>query len=374
MQYRRAAVSLVVAVATTAVLGGACASSIDTGEVSARSGDYGARLETSTTIDRVQAILSGRRRGSGSGAQRADVAQQLLDEVARNPEFAAQLQNLTPDQLAELTGLSIDQLDDLGITPATVASLGQALVATQGTQGGTGADTGDPSAAVYGAAAGLLSDEALRVLSEADPTALAAVYGAATKVDPSVTEPLGKWLQLMDPNGLGKYSEDQSALAVLAVLLGAQLGQDAVPLENFAKLPPDLQATLSGVAGLAEGITPKVVKELNRVSVILGPNVFRAIGASFALLDRPDVAEVVGKAMDDPATFASIVASAVLLIPGLVETLRPDKFDTSQKRIEVLGSIFVVALLRSDPVGLQTFLESIGIEVPPDFWQSLGAG
>lgn len=369
VQHRRAAFGLVVFMLVPAVLSAACSKGLDTGEVSARSGEYGAKLATSTTIDRVQAILGGRSRAAGSGAQRADVAQQLLDEIARNPEFAEQLKNLTPEQLSEMTGLSVEQLNDLGITPATVASLGDALVATRGTAGDP--DRNDASLALLGAASGAISQEAVEALRDADPAALAAVYGASTKVDPSVTRPLGAWLKLVDPNGLGRYSEDESALALMAVLLGAQLDRDPIPLDRFGDLPPDLQYALRGITNLADRITPQVVKELNRLTTILGPNTFKAIGWALRALDRPEVAEIVSKAVDDPFTFGSILASAVLLIPGLAETMAPETFDTSQKRIEILGRIFVVSLLRLDPLGMQTFLESIGVEVPPDFWQTI---
>ncbi len=369
MLLSRAAVRSALFVLSVALLGTACSKPIDTGEVSARTGEYGARLQTSTTLDGATA-LSGRRSPQSSDDQRrAEATTNLAEQLKNNPELLAQLGSLTPEQLAELTGLSVAELDTLGITPATVAAMGELLVAGQ-SAAGPGTST-DPAFAALAAASGIISKEAVAVLSGADPTVLAALFGASLTVDSSVTEPLGQWLKVFDPNGLGRYSEDQSMLAVMAVVLGAQLGGDPVPLENFGKLPPDLQGVLQGIAGLAEFITPTVVRELNRMTTLLGPEVLSAIGGLFTLLDQPEVAAVVRKAVEDPLTFASILGSAALLVPGLAEALNPGHYDTSEKRIQALGLIFIVSLVRADPIGLKAFLDSIGVELPPEFWQGI---
>jgi hypothetical protein len=368
-------VSLIGCVLALALLAGACSKPVDTGEISARSGEYGAQLATSTTLDE-NGLLGRSGPNSRRPATRADVVEKLLEAIAEDPTLASRLGSLTPQEIAEITGVSVEELSDLGVTPSTVAALGDALVATRGAdgQGGFGADN-DTVFTLLGLTAGFLDGDNDDTMLTADVFALASILAASTVVGTDVTAPLGKLLSVADPNGLGQYSEDHSMLAIVAVVLGSMMGRDSpIPLDRFDQLPPETQQVLGGVVYIADHLTPQAVLEINRIVTVLGPEAIKAIAASFALLDDPRIASAVRRATEDPNVFGSILASAVFLIPGLAEELDPNRYGTSQDRMLALAGIFVAAMLRMDPEGIKEFLGAIGIPADPEFWEGLGVG
>jgi hypothetical protein len=164
-------------------------------------------------------------------------------------------------------------------------------------------------------------------------------------------------------------------LAIVAVLLGFMMGRDSpVPLDRFDKLPPETQQVLGGVVYIADHLTPQAVLEINRIVTILGPEAISAIAAAFGLLDDPRIAAAVRSAAEDPMVFGSILASAVFLIPGLAEELNPSQYGTSEQRMLALAGVFIAAMTRMDPEGLDRFLGSIGIPLDREFWESIGIG
>jgi hypothetical protein len=349
---------------------------VDTGEISARSGEYGAQLATSTTLD--ENGLLGRSGGdSRRPATRADVVEKLLEAVAEDPSLAGRLGSLTPQELAQITGVSVEELSDLGVTPSTVAALGDALVATRGDDTTSGlSGLGDDSGTVFtllGLTSGFLNGGEDGDMDSADVMALAGIFAASMSVGSDVTGPLGRLLLVADPNGLGQYSEDHSKMAIVAVLLGSMLGRDSpVPLDRFDRLPPETQQVLGGVVYVADHLTPQAILEINRIVTVLGPEAIKAIAASFALLDDPRIASAVRRATEDPMVFGSILASAVFLIPGLAEELDPSSYGTSEQRLLALAGVFVAAMTRMDPDGLKGFLDAIGIPSDPEFWAGIG--
>jgi hypothetical protein len=368
-------VSLGGCVLAVALVAGACSKPVDTGEISARSGEYGAQLATSTTLDE-NGLLGRSGGGSRRPATRADVVEKLLEAVAKDPTLASRLGSLTPQELAEITGVSVEELSDLGITPSTVAALGDALVATRGSdaQNGLGTDSG-AIFTLLGLTSGFLDGDNEDTMLSADVFALASILAASAVVGTDVTGPLGKLLAVADPNGLGQYSEDHSMLAIVAVLLGYMMGRDSpVPLDRFDKLPPETQQALGGIVYIADRLTPQAMLEINRIVTILGPEAIKAIAAAFGLLDDPRIASAVRRAAEDQVVFGSILASAVFLIPGLAEELNPAQYGTSEQRMLALAGVFIAAMTRMDPEGLETFLGSIGIPIDPEFWESIGIG
>jgi hypothetical protein len=64
----------------------------------------------------------------------------------------------------------------------------------------------------------------------------------------------------------------------------------------------------------------------------------------------------------------------VFLIPGLAEELNPSQYGTSEQRMLALAGVFIAAMTRMDPEGLDRFLGSIGIPLDREFWESIGIG
>ncbi len=358
-----------------AVLAASCASVADTGEVSAASGRYGASLETSTTIPDLDGNSA--LNGALPGGRRAAATENLLTAIAENPGILDNLEDLTPEQLEELTGLQSDELGTLGITPATVAALGGVLNQI----GADEEDAIDPETAALLAAGGgelltstgELTDEAAALLGtlNIDPVTLAALVATAVTVPDSVNSQLGTLLEIIDPNGLGQLSEDNGALSVLAVLTGALLGRDPVALGQLANagdLDPRFRGLLTWVANLATTLRPELVDRLNNITRILGPFAIRGIGAAIGLLERPAVGALFEEAFQDPEVVATSLGSALLLIPGLGELIAPQTFNDPNAIYGAVGGLAAVALLNNDAPGFKEFLDTIGVEIPPEFY------
>lgn len=369
----RAVVSVMAVVSAFAVAASACGTPADTGEVSSATGEYGASLETSTTIPNLDDVpgLADR----VSGGRRAEATESLLAALAENPALLDDLDNLTPEQLEELTGLSSDELGTLGITPATVAALGGVLnsIGSEEDESGLSPEQAALLAAGGGQlldSSGQLTDEASTLLADLniDPATLATLIGTAVTVPTGVTSQLGSLLRIVDPNGLGQLAGDEGALSVLAVLAGAVVGRDPVQLSNLANsgdIDPRFRNLVFFVLNLANNLQPQFIDQINNITRILGPYAIRGIGAAVGLLQRPAVGALFEEAFSDPEVVATSFGSALLLIPGLAELVAPSTFTDPNAIYGAVGGVAAVALLNNDAPGFREFLEFVGVEIDP---------
>ncbi|MGI9578740.1 MAG: hypothetical protein ACR2OH_11105 [Microthrixaceae bacterium] len=372
----RAIVSVSAVFTAFAIVASACGSSAATGEVSSATGEYGASLATSTTIPNPDDIpgLADR----VSGGRRAEATENLLAAISENPALLDDLENLTPEQLEELTGLTSDELGTLGITPATVAALGGVLnqIGTEEDDSGLSPEQAALLAAGGGElldSSGQLTDEASTLLASLniDPATLATLIGTAVTVPAGVTSQLGTLLRIVDPNGLGQLAGDEGALSVIAVLAGAVVGRDPVELSNLANsgdIDPRFRNLVFFVLNLATNLQPQFIDQINNITRILGPWAIRAIGAAVGLLQRPAVGALFEEAFADPEVVATSFGSALLLIPGLAELVAPETFNDPNAIYGAVGGIAAVALLNNDAPGFREFLETIGVEIDPAFF------
>ena len=132
MQRRRVSVAAIASLLCLAIIGSGCATTSNTGQVSGDAPEFGARLQTSTTI-------AGSATGQGRTASRSD-SDSTIDGLSVDPDVLAQLGDLTPEELSELTGLSLDELGELGISPASVGALARVVDSI-----GLGGDDTDPA-------------------------------------------------------------------------------------------------------------------------------------------------------------------------------------------------------------------------------------
>ncbi len=354
-----------------ALVAAACASSGETASVDSESAEYGASLQTSTTIadDTGRGGSDRASRGTGSGSNKGG-----------DPGGLPDISNLTTEQLSEITGLDAKELGTLGITPETVGAL--ASVLDDLGSGSDGAD-GSPDASQQAALVSLLGSgsgslltgtgqltaEAAGVLAglNIDPVTFAALVGTAMTVPESVTESLGTLLAIVDPNGLGQFRANRSALALISVILAAMIGRDPVDLgrlANAGQIDPRFAGVTKFIFNLATGLSPQLIDRINNITGILGPYTIRALGAAFALLERPDVGRVFEEAFSDPVTVATAFGAAFLSIPGLPELVAPNTFSDPRAIYAAVIGIAAVSLLNADAPGFRDFLARIGIEVP----------
>lgn len=355
-----------------ALIAGACSSTAETSEVSARDGDYGATLRTSTTVAGTGADADSSRLSSEDA--RAAAVEDVLVGLADNPELLGDLSNITPAQLEELTGLNSEELGTLGITPATVGALGSLLDRVR-PESSTGSDQ-DALVSLLTAGSGALLTRSGQLTGEAsgllaslniDPATFAALIGTALTVPDGVADSLGTILAVVDPNGLGQFRSDRSALALIAVVLAAMIGRDPVALgqlANAGKIDPRFAGVTKFIFDLATGLSPQLIDRINNITGILGPYTIQALSSAFALLERPEVGAVFEEAFSDPATVATAFGAAFLSIPGLPELVAPDTFNDPRAIYAAVLGIAAVSLLNADAPGFRDFLRSIGVDVP----------
>lgn len=368
----RTRTTVVASLAFAAVLASSCAKVDSTAEVSAQSAEYGARIATSTTI--ASEASPGRSAARSGGSERSDAIEGAIDSLAGDPELLANLDGVTMEQLQEATGLSEEELGSLGITPATVGALGRLLDSV-----GAGQSEQSDSAALVSLLAGgssalltesgQLTGEAARVLSSlnVDPATFAALVGTAVTVPESVTDSLGALLAVVDPEGLGQFAGDRSALSLVAVVLAAAIGRDPLvlgQLANAGQIDPRFAGVTKFIFDLATGLSPQLIDRINNITGILGPYTIRALGAAFALLERPAVGALFEEAFSDPVTVATSFGSALLAIPGLPELIAPNTFNDPRAIYGAILGVAAISLLNAGAPGFEDFLRSIGVKVP----------
>ncbi len=375
--HRRAAhvVTTVAILTCGALVSGACTSAAETGEVSSHGAKYGATLETSTTVPADGSGLTGSG-ASGRSQKRTDAAESVLKGLTNDPALLQNLDNLTPAQLEELTGMDSAELGTLGITPATVGALG-GLIDKVSTDSGSNSPTDQQAlTGVLGAGSGALLTSTGQLTGQAagilaslniDPATFATLVATALTVPEGVTKSLGTLLAVVDPNGLGQFQGDKSSLALIAVIMGAVLGRDPVALgqlANAGNIDPRFAGVAGFIANLATTLSPQFVDRINNITGILGPYAIRALGTAFALLERPDIGAVFEKAFSDPETVATAFGAALLFIPGLPELVAPNTFGDPFAIYPAVLGISAVALLNADAPGFRDFLKSIGVKIP----------
>ncbi|MCZ7627582.1 MAG: hypothetical protein M5U19_00040 [Microthrixaceae bacterium] len=200
-----------------------------------------------------------------------------------------------------------------------------------------------------------------------DPVTFAALIGTAMTVPDDMANTLGTLLAVVDPNGLGQFKGNTSALALISVVLAALIGRDPVTLgqlANAGKIDPRFAGVTRFIFNLATGLSPQLIDRINNITGILGPYTIRALGAAFALLERPAIGSLFEEAFSDPVTVATAFGAAFLAIPGLPELVAPNTFKDPRAIYGAVLGIAVVSLLNADAPGFRDFLRSIGVKVP----------
>jgi hypothetical protein len=356
-----------------ALVAAACANGVDTAAVDDHSTDPSARLATSTTVATGGSATSSSSKSkatTASSQQLSGTAQELVSKLASDPALLQQLTGADAATISRLTGIPASELAGLHITPQTIQALGTILSGLDPATLQEVSRTGklDPQVATtILTLAAQLDPAAAASLKSVNPLAIVSLISTATTVDPKVTATLGTVLGAIDPNGLGRLANDQSSLAILAVLFGAALRTDPSQFANLANannLDPNVDYVLTAVQRLVSGLTPEVVYALNGLSKVLGPDLLKALATVMAMLGRPDVAPVVQAAAKNPVVLVTTLGTFALLVPGLAEVLAPDVFGKNPTaRYAALAAMIGLAIANLNGLDLDALAKLLGL--PP---------
>ncbi len=249
-----------------AVTAAACATSADTTAVDAVEPDDAAGAPTSTIV-RVE-------RGSDApttttvlrASQQADatldpttVLTSLLGQFAGDPALVAQLADLDAVGIANLLGIDLAALQQLGLNPAQLAALGQGVLAsTPGVQTELLSGAPDP-AVLLGLLAGSLDPQSLAdgTIATIVQGLLASITGLRIVVSPELTVDLGELLGDIDPEGLGPLAANPANASLLALLTSAWIGSNPLLARQLLANPlldPSLRSLLQQLQELSGSI------------------------------------------------------------------------------------------------------------------------
>ena len=253
-------------VLVVAVTAGACATSADTTAVDAVDVDDAPGAPTSTIV-RVQPDADGSTTTTvPRSAQPANATQDpttlltsLLGQFAGDPALVAQLADLDAVGIANLLGIDLAALQQLGLNPAQLAALGQGVLAsTPGVQTELLSGAPDP-AVLLGLLAGSLDPQSLAdgTIATIVQGLLASITGLRIVVSPELTVDLGELLGDIDPEGLGPLAANPANASLLALLTSAWIGSNPLLARQLLANPlldPPLRSLLQQLQELSGSI------------------------------------------------------------------------------------------------------------------------
>jgi len=255
-------IAVVLAVAVTA---GACATSADTTAVDAVDVDDAAGVSTSTIV-RVERDAGGSTTTVLRSSQQANtpvdpttVLTSLLGRFAGDPALVARLADLDAVGIANLLGVDLSSIQQLGLNPAQLVSLGQRVLdSTSGVQAELLSGVPDP-AVLLGLLAGSLDPQSLSdgTIATIVQGLLASIAGLRIVVSPELTVDLGELLGDIDPEGLGPLAANPANASLLALLTSAWIGSNPLLAGQLLANPlldPTLRSLLQQLQELSTSI------------------------------------------------------------------------------------------------------------------------
>ncbi len=262
MQRRR--LSALAAATALAVLAGACSTSADTTAVDVESVDSDlaaptstiVRTEPSTTVTTTTVV---RAATAATATDPTAVLTSLLAQVAADPALLAQLGQLDAVGIANLTGIDLGALQQLGLTPDQLTSLAQGVVASApDVQADLASGVPDP-AVLLGLLAGSLDAASLAdgTIATIVQALIAAISGTRIVVSPEVSFDLGELLGDLDPEQLGPIVANPSNASLLALLTSVWLGSNPLFTQQLLANPaldPSLRELLTELQKVSDSI------------------------------------------------------------------------------------------------------------------------
>jgi hypothetical protein len=264
---QRRHLSVIASVLVIAVTAGACSRSADTTAVDAVDLPSGQAAPTSTIMRSdpsddgadAPATSAPSSQLASAGTDPTAVLTQLLGQFAADPALLAQLSQLDAVGIANLLGIDLSAIQDLGLTPVQLTQLAQG-VAVSAPSVQQQLVTGAPDPAVLlGLLAGSLDLESLTdgTIATIVQGLLAAVTGLRIVVSPELTVDLGELLADLDPEGLGPLAANPANAALLALITSAWIGSNPLLAQQLLanpQLDPALRTLLQQLQELSGSI------------------------------------------------------------------------------------------------------------------------
>jgi hypothetical protein len=261
---QRRRLSALAAATALAVLAGACSTSADTTAVDVESVDSDlaaptstiVRTEPSTTVTTTTVV---RAATAATATDPTAVLTSLLAQVAADPALLAQLGQLDAVGIANLTGIDLGALQQLGLTPDQLTSLAQGVVASApDVQADLASGVPDP-AVLLGLLAGSLDAASLAdgTIATIVQALIAAISGTRIVVSPEVSFDLGELLGDLDPEQLGPIVANPSNASLLALLTSVWLGSNPLFTQQLLANPaldPSLRELLTELQKVSDSI------------------------------------------------------------------------------------------------------------------------
>jgi hypothetical protein len=256
------AATVAVAVAASGCATSADTTAVDIDEVSSD------QLAPTSTIVRTQdapasstttTAPSARAAATGAPTDPTALLTSLLAQVAADPQLVAQLGQLDAVGIANLLGVDLSALQQLGLTPDQLTALAQGVVAAppqlqQDLLGGVP----DP-AALLALLAGSLDAESLAngTIATIVQQLIGAIAGTRLVISPELSVDLGELLGDLDPEQLGPIVANPANASLLALLTSAWLGSNPLLTRQLLanpQLDPALRSLLTELSTVSDAI------------------------------------------------------------------------------------------------------------------------
>ena len=112
-----------------------------------------------------------------------------------------------------------------------------------------------------------------------------------------------------------------------------------------------------------------LVRRLNNLSDTLGPDLIRVLAGMLALVDNPNIAAVIKDQANNEITLATAIGTALLLIPGLAETLNPTLFAQDPTiRYRALLELVILGAINTSGLPVRDIAARFGIVIPDNLF------
>jgi hypothetical protein len=250
-----------------ALTAGACSETANTTAVGDRSADEAVAAPTSTIVRATTPVEENDDAGSpettapagGAATDPTAALVALVGQVASDPTLAAQLGQLDAVGIANLLGIDLSQLTQLGLTPDQIAALAQSVVSGGADLQGELAGVAPDPAVLLGLLVGSVDVNSLAdgTISTLVQGLLAAITGTRIVVSPELVLDLGELLGDIDPETIGPLVADPSNASLLALLTSAWLGSNPLLTRQLLANPaldPALRGVLEQLADLSSSL------------------------------------------------------------------------------------------------------------------------
>ncbi|MEI7887561.1 MAG: hypothetical protein WCJ04_09225 [Actinomycetes bacterium] len=266
MQSSRKVLSLFAVILTITLAASACSKTADTMQVSAQDVSGDAALPTSTMLRAAAVTTTALPVGSGSatnastaavGSAQATLAA-ILGQISANPQILTKVSTLDTAGLAQLFGLDVSALQQLGLSGGQIEQLGQAALASpESVQTAISTGSIDP-AALLGLLLGSVDINSLATgaVGALVQGLLASIADLRLVISPEVTVDLQQLFDQIDPNAIPILANPGNA-GILALLFSAVINSNpllAQQLLDNPNLDPTLRPILEQLAALGDSL------------------------------------------------------------------------------------------------------------------------